>query len=226
MADSDVQITDPRVEGYILEVAQLGGAHGLPDSLPAVLKEIEELSDRARFPIVGPLLGRTLYLLAGLSGARRIFDAGTGIGYSASWLAAGAGPGATVVCVDAAEGNLARARDFHERAGLGVDFEYRAGDASEVLEADPGPFDVIFNDLDKGAYPRFAKLAVARLRPGGVYAADNVLWYGKVVLARPTRDAWTAAVDQHNQWVFSNPTLFATIHDQRDGLLVAVRRRA
>ncbi len=92
-----------------------------------------------------------------------------------------------------------------------------------TLQAEAGPFDLIYNDINKGSYPEMAALAVGKLRPGGLYIADNALWHGKVCSGRVTRDAWTAAVDHHNQWVFANKQFFATILDQRDGLLIAVK---
>jgi len=221
--ENNVTITDPRVEDYTLVIARLGGNQGLPEELPPVLEMMEELAERLSFPISGPLLGRMLYMLAGLSGARRIFDAGSGFGYSSTWLGAGAGAGASIICVDTSAEHLARAREFHRRAGLQPDFEYRVGDAVATLQAEAGPFDLIYNDINKGSYPEMAALAVGKLRPGGLYIADNALWHGKVCSGRVTRDAWTAAVDHHNQWVFANKQFFATILDQRDGLLIAVK---
>lgn len=224
MQDGPVTITDPRVEDYTLAMAQLGGEQSLPEGLPAVLREMEELAAKLSFPIAGPLVGRTLYMLAGLSGARRILDAGSGFGYGAAWLAAGAGPGATVICVERSQDHLIRARDFHRQARLAADFEYRVGDAVETLKAEAVPFGLIYNDIDKGSYPEMIALAVQHLRPGGLYMADNALWYGKVCSSRTTRDAWTAAIDHHNRWAFACKQLFTTIVDQREGLLVAVKR--
>jgi caffeoyl-CoA O-methyltransferase len=187
---------------------------------------MEELAERLSYPISGPLLGRMLCMLAGVSGARRIFDAGAGFGYSSAWLAAGAGAGAEIIAVDDSAEHLTRAREFHRQAGLAASFEYRVGDALATLEQEPGPFDLIFSDVDKGQYPKMAQLAIKRLRPGGIYLADNALWYGKVCSGQTTRDAWTASVDRHNQWLFSQPGVFATILDQHEGLLIAVKRSA
>lgn len=219
-----MQVTDPRVEEYLLEMVKLGGAHGLPEGLPAVLQVMEQYAEGLSLPIVGPMLGRVLYMLTGLIGAKRIYDAGCGFGYSAAWLGAGAGAGATVTCVDLSEDNVRMARDFHRRADLKAAFDYRYGDAVTTLEQEVGPFDIIFNDVDKQHYPMVGRLAAERLRPGGIYLADNSLWYGKVASAATTRDAWTAAVDRHNQWFFSNEKFFTTLIDQRDGLLIAVKQ--
>ena len=99
------------------------------------------------------------------------------------------------------------------------------GDALDFPDLDPGPFDVVMNDVDKEAYPRFAPLAVDRLRPGGLYMAASALWYGKVCVYGTTWDAWTSSVHQHNEWLFAQDHLFTQIHDSTDGLLVTVRRR-
>jgi len=217
-------ITDPRVERYMLDLVRYSKQSGLPDGVAEVLADMQEFAERMRFPIVGPLLGRYLCLTAGMVGAQRILDAGAGFGYSAAWLAAGAGAGAAVTCIDNSEQNLIRGREFHRRMGLGSRFVYRHGEAVDLLTQDVGPFDIVFNDIDKERYPQFAQVAVERLRPGGVYLANSVLWYGKVCISGNTWDAWTSAVHQHNDWVFNRPDLFVTINDQCDGLLVAVKR--
>lgn len=218
-------ITDERVGQYLLDLLDVSGDKALSKTLTDVLLDMEELAERQHSTIVGPLVGRTLCMNAGLVGARRILDAGCGFGYSSLWLAAGAGSGAKVICVDTSAENLARAEAFHARAGLGVEFEYRRGDAMDFLDLDPGPFDVVMNDVDKEAYPRFAPLAVDRLRPGGLYMAASALWYGKVCVYGTTWDAWTSSVHQHNEWLFAQDHLFTQIHDSTDGLLVTVRRR-
>jgi len=217
-------ITDPRVERYVLDLIDATGHQGLPADCTPILLEMEEIADRQHFPIVGPLVGRTLAMHAGMIGARRIVDLGCGFGYSSLWLGAGAGAGGKVICVDTNEANLRRAEELHRRAGLAVEFEYRHNDAVEFLELDPGPFDVVHNDIEKEQYPKAARLAVDRLRPGGVYLAASALWYGKVCVYGTTWDAWTSAVHQHNDWLFSQPNLFSQVYDQAEGLIVTVKR--
>ncbi len=224
MSDAHLAITDPRVEEYLVALAASGGPHGLPGAMSDVLKVMEEYADGISYPIVGPLLGRMLYLFAGLTGAKRIFDAGCGFGYSATWLAAGAGAGAAITCVDFSQDYLRLARENHRRAGLQSSFDYRYGDAVATLEQEVGPYDIVFSDVDKQYYPRMAQLAADRLRPGGLYIADNALWHGKVCSGTVTRDAWTASVDAHNHWLFGNERFFTALIDQHDGLLIAVKR--
>jgi len=222
--DRPLEITSPRVEQYLRTIALRGGGGALPDRLTAALQVMEAEATARNLAISGPLIGRLLYLFGGLAGARRIFDAGCGFGYSSAWLSAGAGKGARITCVDYSEELVRAARGYHQQAGLASTFDYRFGDAVATLAEESGPYDLIFNDVDKHEFPKMAKLALERLRRGGLYIADNALWHGKVVSATTTRDAWTAAVDQHNQELFARSDCFVTLIDQRDGLLVAVKQ--
>ena len=224
MSDRPLEVTDARVEEYLRTIAMLGRPKALPERFGTSLALMEAEAIRRNLPICGPLIGRLLYLFGGLVGARRIFDAGCGFGYSSAWLAAGAGKGATITCVDYSEELVRTARQFHQDAGLKAAFDYRFGDAVATLEQEAGPYDLILNDVDKHHFPRVARLALDRLRRGGIYIADNALWHGKVVSSTTTRDAWTAAVDRHNQELLSRSDCFVTLIDQRDGLLVAVKQ--
>jgi caffeoyl-CoA O-methyltransferase len=219
-------ITDPRVEDYVLDIAELAGEPSLPPALTATLTVMEETAHRMNYPIAGRYVGRTLSVFACLTAATRIFDAGDSLGYAGAWIALGAGPDATIMSTCNSAENLVRAREFHRRAELESKFDYQLGRATETLESQEGSFDLIYSDVSKGDYPAMAKIAIERLRPGGTYIADSCLWYGKVCSGTTTRDAWTASVDQHNQWLFAQPDLFSTVIDQREGLLIAVKRRS
>jgi predicted O-methyltransferase YrrM len=91
----------------------------------------------------------------------------------------------------------------------------------EILsEEKPASFDIIFNDVDKVDYPRVLKLAVPRLKPGGLFITDNVLWSGRVAdpkNAEPT----TKAIREFNRLLFGSKELFASIVPLRDGVAVA-----
>ena len=224
MLDGPAHITDPRIEEYVLDLAQLGGNPSLSPELLETMEVMEETARRLNHPITGPYVGRTLYVLASLGGARRIFDAGYGLGYSAAWIAAAAGSEAEILTVASSTEHQMRSREFHRRANLTSSFDYQVGDPTDILAEQTGPFDLVYSDINKAAYPKMAQLAVTRLRPGGLYVADSCLWYGKVCSGTTTRDAWTASIDQHNQWIFSQESLFSTVLDQREGLLVAIKR--
>ena len=225
MLESKLIITDPRVEDYVSDIAELAGEPTIPAALLNTLEVIEETALRMNYPIAGRYVGRTLSVFSCLTNATRIFDAGDSLGYAAAWLALGAGKDAQITSTCNTEQSMVRSRGFHQRAELSSSFEYLVGRASETLSRREGPFDLIYSDVAKGDYPRMAQMAVQRLRPGGVYIADSCLWYGKVCSGTTTRDAWTASVDQHNQWVFAQKDVFSTVIDQREGLLIAVKKR-
>jgi len=225
MMNGRLVITDPRVENYVLDMAELAGEPSLSPSLIATLTVMEETADRMNYPIAGRYVGRTLSVFACLTKASRIFDAGDSLGYASAWIALGAGAEAKILTTCNSEENFVRAREFHRRAELTSSFSYKVGRATDTLKTQDDSFDLIYSDVNKSDYPTMAKLAVEHLRPGGVYIADSCLWYGKVCSSTTTRDAWTASVDQHNQWLFAQRGLFSTIIDQREGLLIAVKKR-
>src|SRR5574341_1454929 len=103
------EIVNPKIEGYLKR---------LYDDGDPVRREMEELARQRRFPIVGPLVGRHLLQLALAIGARRVFELGSGYGYSALFFARGVGESGTVHCTDLSEENVRLAEAFLTRAGV------------------------------------------------------------------------------------------------------------
>jgi predicted O-methyltransferase YrrM len=155
-----------------------------------------------------------------------VIELGSGFGYSAYWFTRAVGAGGRVVCTDGDAANRDLAEGFLARAGRWDRVDYRIGMAQDALRALPGPFDVVYNDIDKLDYPEAWLLARERIRPGGLYACDNVLWSGRV--AEPDSDdqqpETTAAIRRHNELVASDPDFDAFLVPTRDGVLVARRR--
>jgi predicted O-methyltransferase YrrM len=209
---------DPRVEEYMRTLA---ARHDEP-----VLLEMEALAKERRFPIVGRLVGELLEVLAKSVGARRVCELGSGFGYSAYWFSRAVGPEGTVVCTDADAANRDQAEAFLTRAGRWERIDYRVGWAQDVLKQTPGSFDVVYNDVDKEQYPDTWLLAKERIRSGGLYICDNVLWSGRVAEDDPddAESASTAAIRRHNELVYADPDFDACIVPTRDGALVARRR--
>ncbi|MGH9798559.1 MAG: O-methyltransferase, partial [Candidatus Polarisedimenticolia bacterium] len=174
-----------------------------------------------RFPIVGPLVGRLLQLLARGIGARSVFECGSGFGYSAAWFAPALPPGGRVVLTDGSAANCETARDFLGRAGLLERVEIRQGEALEQLRGETGPFDVIFCDIDKRDYPRLHPLLGSRLRSGGLFVCDNMLWYGKV--AGPDGDPDTEGIRELTRRLYADPGLETVILPLRDGVSVSLK---
>jgi predicted O-methyltransferase YrrM len=187
-----------------------------------VLAEMEALAAEQKIPIVGPAVGRVLYQLALMIGAKTVFEMGSAIGYSTIWWARALGDGGRVIYTDGDPKNAERARRYFERAGVADRITIKTGDALELLSEQKQPFDIIFNDVDKEDYPRVFRLAVPRLRKGGLFVTDNVLWSGKVAQGNP--DSHTNAILEFNRQLYSSPDLFSTILPIRDGVSVAVKK--
>jgi caffeoyl-CoA O-methyltransferase len=191
----------------------------------AVLAEMERYASKHHVPIVGPACGRLLYQLARMTRARRIFEMGSAIGYSTLWLARAAGPGGVVYYTDGDPANAERARNYLRRAGALGRVRIRVGDALEVLRSTPGKFDLIFNDVNKLQYPEVFRLASQRLRKGGLFITDNVLWSGRAARPAPKGDSSTRAIQLFNRLIYSSSKFFTTIVPLRDGLAVCFKEK-
>ena len=119
--------------------------------------------------------------------------------------------------------NADEARRYFERAGVASTNHMATGDALELLSEHKQEFDIIFNDVDKEDYPARVPAGSPRLRKGGLFVTDNVLWSGKVAQKKPT-DASTKAIMEFNRLLYGSPDLFTTILPIRDGVAVAVKR--
>jgi caffeoyl-CoA O-methyltransferase len=193
----------------------------LPQRDP-VFRDMESYADENDVPIVGPAVGRLLFQLAKMSGAKRIFEMGSAIGYSTLWWALALGDGGVVFYTDSDRRNADRARESFQRAGMLERVEIKIGDALEILSERKGEFDIIFNDVDKTQYPQALKLAAEKIRKGGLYVVDNVLWSGRV--ASPNeKDENAKAIVEHNRLLFEHKAFLSTIIPLRDGVGIALK---
>jgi caffeoyl-CoA O-methyltransferase len=188
-----------------------------------VLTEIEAEAAKRKIPIVGPAVGRILHQLALMIGAKTVFEMGSAIGYSTIWWARAVGEGGRVIYTDGDPKNAEQARRYFDRAGVAERIIIKTGDALELLSEQKQQFDVIFNDVDKEDYPRVFRLALPRLRKGGLFVTDNVLWSGRVAQKNPS-EASTKAILEFNRLLYNSPDLFTTILPIRDGVAVAIKK--
>jgi predicted O-methyltransferase YrrM len=188
-----------------------------------VLTEIEAQAAKRNIPIVGPAVARILYQLAVMIGAKTVFEMGSAVGYSTIWWARAVGDGGRVFYTDGDRKNAEEARGYFERAGVALQITIKTGDALELLSEQKQEFDIIFNDVDKEDYPRVLKLAIPKLRKGGLFVTDNVLWSGRVAEKKPT-EATTKAILEFNRLLYGSPELFTTILPIRDGVAVAMKK--
>ena len=189
----------------------------------AVLAEMEEYATAHEIPIVGPAVARVLQQLALTIKARTVFELGSAIGYSTIWWAQAVGDGGRVIYTDGDSKNAERARGYFARAGVSQRISLHTGDALEFLSEQKEEFDIIFNDVDKDDYPRVLRLVSPRLRKGGLFVTDNVLWSGRVAQKNPT-DAKTKAILEFNRRLYDSKDFYTTILPIRDGLAVALKK--
>jgi len=204
----------PKVEEYITSL--------LPPR-DRVLREMERYAARHSVPIVGPACGRLLYQLARLIEARRVFELGSAIGYSTLWLARAVGPQGTVFYTDSDPANARRAEDYLRRAGVLDRVRVLTGEAIRLFDSTEGQFDLIFNDVNKTGYPAVFGRAIKRLRVGGLFISDNVLWFGRVASPATRTDAETRAIQEFNRLIHRSRKFFTTIVPLRDGFAVCER---
>ena len=182
---------------------------------------MESIGKERGFPIIGPLVGRLLCQLAQLTRASRIFELGSGYGYSAVWFSKGMAPEGKIISTDGSPENAQMARQFFDRAGIATRVDFRVGDALTLLDEEPGPFDIILNDIDKHEYPQAFAKAVPKLRQGGLLITDNVLWHGLVVSG--DQQASTLGILKFNELAYQSSEVYTTIIPLRDGVAVSLK---
>jgi caffeoyl-CoA O-methyltransferase len=188
-----------------------------------VLTEMEEYATEHNIPIVGPAVARVLQQLALMINARTVFELGSAIGYSTIWWAQAVGENGRVIYTDGDSKNAERARGYFGRAGVSKRITLHTGDALEFLSEQKEEFDIIFNDVDKDDYPRVLRLVSPRLRKGGLFLTDNVLWSGRVTEKSP-KESSTKAIQEFNRKLADSPEFYTTILPIRDGLAVAYKK--
>jgi predicted O-methyltransferase YrrM len=186
----------------------------------AVVAEIEEYAALNRVPIIGPAVARMLSLLVQVSGAKRIFEMGSAVGYSTIWLARAAGPKGKVIYTDGDPEKARRAKEYFRRAGVAKRIEVRVGDALDLVKKAPGTFDLIFNDVDKQQYPAALQAALPKLRSGGLFITDNTLWSGKAARPAAPDDIHTQGIQEFNRLVYASKQLYPVLIPLRDGVTV------
>ena len=210
------ELISPQVASYL---------EALVPSRNAELAAMEEYAKQHNFPIVGPTAGQMCYQYARLMGAQRVFELGSGYGYSTAWFARAVHEnGGGVVHHVVWDDKLSQMARKHLHA-LGYDdiVKYHVGEAVEALAATDGPFDIIFNDIDKQGYPASIPVVVEKLRPGGLLIIDNMLWSGQIFDDADTSAA-TTGVREVTKMLSDSSQWISTLAPIRDGLIVAMKK--
>jgi predicted O-methyltransferase YrrM len=159
---------------YLSETAQryLRATGPTHDEIQTEMAAFAEEND---FPIIGPDAGGLLRTLTATTQAERVFEFGSGFGYSAYWFLQGMPEHGEIVLTEFDEDELAMAEDFFERAGLTGRATFEYGDAMETIDHYDGPFDVVLIDHQKHRYADAFEEIVDAVPVGGVIVADNMM---------------------------------------------------
>src|SRR5436305_11908693 len=170
------------------------------------LVAMEEYAREVKFPIIGPASGHMCYMIARMIGARRIFELGSGYGYSTAWFARAVQEnGGGVVHHVVWDDDLSqKARGHLAKLGFGDIVQYKVSEAVQALRETAGPFDLIFNDIDKDAYAAALPVIDEKLRSGGVLIVDNVLWSGRILDASD-KSAASEGIREMTRLLSGNP---------------------
>jgi predicted O-methyltransferase YrrM len=186
---------------------------------------METYAQEVGFPIIGPASGNLCYQIARMIGARRIFELGSGYGYSTAWFARAVqeNGGGVVHHVVWDEGLSQKARGHLGALGYGDIVTYHVAEAVQALRETAGPFDLIFNDIDKHGYPDSLLVIAEKLRPGGALIIDNMIWHGAIFDA-DDRSPATEGVREFTRRITTDPDWIASLVPVRDGVIVAYKK--
>jgi len=209
-------VTLPGIEEYAEN-------HTTPDREPLV-KLAADTTDSLTDPqmMSGRVQGRFLQMLVHALRPRLVVEVGTFSGYAALAMAEALPPeGRIVTCeIDARHAEFARRHIAASPYAGRITVEL--GPAADTLRKLDGPFDFVFIDADKPGYLEYYELALEKLAPGGLIAADNALWNGDVLNAG-SPDPDTQALREFNDTVARDPRVACVLLTIRDGL-VLIRR--
>lgn len=200
----------------------------LKDLIPGREPEMqlmERYAEEHNFPIIGPAAGQNCYQIARMIHAKTVFEMGSGYGYSTAWFAKAVKEnGGGVVHHTVWDEKLSKMAVGHlSRLGFDGLIEYHVAEAVETLQNTPGPFDLIFNDIDKQAYPDSLATIKGKLKSGGVLIVDNIFWNGRV-FDESDHSASTEGVREFTQLITSDPDWIVSLLPVRDGLILAYKK--
>lgn len=196
----------------------------VPPREPEV-QAMEAYAAKYDFPIIGPVCGYYCYQLARMIGARSVFELGSGYGYSTAWFAKAVREnGGGVIHHTVWDDNLSSmAREHLSKLGYSDLVRFHNAEAVEILRQMPGPFDTIFNDIDKEGYPDSLPVIKEKLRSGGLLIIDNMLWDGQI-LDPNDHERSTEAIRRFTREVTTDSDWIVSLAPMRDGLIVAYKK--
>jgi predicted O-methyltransferase YrrM len=201
-------------------------AHSRQDDVLRRIAEETATMGRVSDMQIAPEQGAFMTMLCRILGAREALELGTFTGYSAISIARGLAPGGRLITCELSEEYAEIAARNFERAGVADRIEIRIGPAAETLRAMPERevFDFAFIDAEKGGYPEYYELVVARTRPGGLIMVDNVLADGLVVGQADDGSEQVEAIRRTNETIVGDDRVDAAMLAVADGVVLARKR--
>ena len=189
------------------------------------LQKMEEYADEKGFPIIGPTCGYYCYQLARMINARSVFELGSGYGYSTAWFAKAVKEnGGGLVHHTVWDEELSKRAQGHLSAlGSAGVVEFHIAEAVETLRKTVGPFDIIFNDIDKEGYPDSLPVIKEKLRHGGLLIIDNMIWHGQI-LDPNDHEKSTEAIRRFTRDITTDLDWIVSLIPARDGMIVACKK--
>lgn len=163
-------IVNPLIEEYI---------RALTPSNEKLLRSMEGYAAANHVPIIQPEVAKLLEVIIRISGAKKVLEVGTAIGYSSIVICSAMDKG-RVVTIEKRKDMIQLAELFIKEAGCQDQIQVIHGSAEEILPILNEKFDVIFLDAAKGHYLDFFNSCSKLLNNGGVLISDNVLYKGMV----------------------------------------------
>lgn len=189
------------------------------------MQEMEAYAEKNDFPIIGPACGYYCYQLARMIVAKSIFEMGSGYGYSTAWFAKAVKEnGGGLVHHTVWDENLSKSAGGHlSKLGFDGMVKYHNAEAVETLRNTDGPFDIIFNDIDKQEYPTSLVVIKDKLRSGGLLIIDNMLWSGRIFDKKDKTPA-TEGVRKFTHQITTDSDWIVSLAPVRDGMIVAYKK--
>ncbi len=189
------------------------------------LRKMETYAEKNDFPIIGPACGYYCYQLARMINAKSVFELGSGYGYSTAWFAKAVREnGGGVIHHTVWDDQLSSMATNHlSKMGYADLIQYHNAEAVETLRQTAGPFDIIFNDIDKHGYPDSLPVIKEKLRSGGILIIDNMLWSGRIFDAK-NRDKSAVAIRRFTKMITTDPDWIVSLAPVRDGMIVAYKK--
>jgi caffeoyl-CoA O-methyltransferase len=189
------------------------------------LQAMEKYAQENDFPIIGPVCGYYCYQLTRMIGAKSVFELGSGYGYSTAWFAKAVREnGGGVIHHTVWDDKLSSmAKEHLSKLGYEDLVQYHNAEAVATLRETSGPFDIIFNDIDKEGYPDSLPVTKEKLRSGGILIIDNMLWSGRIYNVR-NKDKSTEAIRRFTRDITTDSDWIVSLAPIRDGMIIAYKK--